>query len=237
MDTQLIGKKLEDFKLFFELFRNSKKESIKDIHNLRIKSRELLSLSDPNDLFYKQLKDVIKVSNKIRDIDVFIEVYCASLPKKYKKKLDIQTIINSENIQRAKEVKKLHFYLNSLVLPNKIKLKTQGSTERIRKLKKSQLYKQELHKYRIFIKTKLYNKKNSSSQNLEEVKRLKKMKDILGTINDNINGIKKLSTYDIKWTLLKKIKKSTKKQNIKLFKEFKILDKKEKMRTDIAVED
>jgi len=227
MQTQLIGKKLEDFKLFFELFRHAKKEGIEDIHNLRIKSRELLSLSDPNDLFYKQLKDVIKVSNKIRDIDVFIEVYCASLPKKYKKQLDLQSIINSENIQRAKQVKKLHFYLNSLVLPDKIKIKTQESTEHVKKLKKSKINKKELHKYRIFIKTRLYNEKNSSSVNLKRVERLKQMKDILGTINDNINGIKKLSAYDIKWTLLKKIKKSTKKQNIKLFKEFKILDKKE----------
>ena len=228
METLLIMNKLENFKLFFELFRNSKKEGIEDIHNLRIKSRELLSLSDPNDLFYKQLKKVIKVSNKIRDIDVFIEFYCASLPKKYKKKLDLQIIINSENIQREKQVKKLHFYLNSLVLPNKIKMKTQESMEHIKKLKKSKLNKQELHKYRIFIKTRLYNEKNSSSANLKRVKRLKKMKDILGTINDNMNGIKKLSAYDIKLTLLKKIKKSTKKQNMKLFRKFKILDKKEK---------
>ena len=228
METLLIMNKLEDFKLFFELFRNSKKEGIEDIHTLRIKSRELLSLSDSNDLFYKQLKKVIKVSNKIRDIDVFIEFYCASLPKKYKKKLDLQIIINSENIQREKQVKKLHFYLNSLVLPNKIKMKTQESMEHIKKLKKSKLNKQELHKYRIFIKTRLYNEKNSSSANLKRVKRLKKMKDILGTINDNMNGIKKLSAYDIKLTLLKKIKKSTKKQNMKLFRKFKILDKKEK---------
>jgi len=228
METLLIVNKLEDFKLFFELFRNSKKEGIEDIHTLRIKSRELLSLSDSNDLFYKQLKKVIKVSNKIRDIDVFIEFYCASLPKKYKKKLDLQTIINSENIQREKQVKKLHFYLNSLVLPNKIKMKTQESMEHVKKLKKPKLNRQELHKYRIFIKTRLYNKKNSSSENLKRVERLKKMKDILGTINDNMNGIKKLSAYDIKLTLLKKIKKSTKKQNMKLFRKFKILDKKEK---------
>lgn len=227
MDTQLIIYKLEDFKLFFEIFRNSRKEAIEDIHNLRIKSRELLSLSDPNDLFYKQLKKVIKVSNQIRDIDVFIEFYCASLSKKYKKKLDLQTIINSENIQREKQVKQLHFYLNSLVLPNKIKMKTQESMEHIEKLKQPKLNQQELHKYRIFIKTSLYNEKNSSSQNLKKVKRLKKMKDILGTINDNLNGIKKLSAYDVKLTLLKKINKSTKKQNIKLFREFKILDKEE----------
>lgn len=227
MQTQLIVNKLEDFKLFFELFRHAKKEDIEDIHNLRIKSRELLSLSDPNDLFYKQLKDVIKVSNKIRDIDVFIEFYCASLPKKYKNKLDLQSIINSENIQRKKQVKKLHFYLNSLVLPNKIKIKTQDSMEHVKKFKKSKLNKQELHKYRIFVKTRLYNEKNSSSKNLKEVERLKKMKDILGTINDNMNGINKLSAYDIRWTLLKKIKKFTKQQNRKLFEEFKILDKKE----------
>ena len=83
MDDKLLLKKLQEYKKFVKQFIVDLKNSVEDIHTLRINSRELHSLISADDPFYPQLKRVIKLSNKIRDIDVFFEVYLHSLPKKY----------------------------------------------------------------------------------------------------------------------------------------------------------
>jgi len=222
MDSEFLLKKLQEFKKLLSIFVKSNKNDIEEVHKLRVRSRELFSLLSVDDIFYNKLKKVIKLSNKIRDIDVFFEVYLDSLPKKYITKLDIKSLTYTANKSRKKKLYKLHLYLESLEVPTTIEFQYEEST--LNKIDENELTSPnqvELHKYRIFIKKRLYKEKTSSLVDENKIKILTIIKDILGTINDNINGLNILKSYDIDPDLIKEIQDFTQKENLKLFKEFK----------------
>lgn len=219
--------KLKEFSQYVEKFVKQNEEGVEEIHKLRVMSRELYSLLGVEEPFNKSVKKVIKISNKIRDIDVFFEVYFNALPKKYRTQLDAGDVIQSTNKSRKKEIKKLHTYLQNLVLPKSAEFHDEG--EEIGVVMSGEglkLEKAESHKYRIYIKKILFREKNSSVRDEQKIKILSKIKDTLGTINDNFNGVQRLNTLDIKTKLLKKIENFTQKQNLKLFKRFQKLNQK-----------
>ncbi len=224
MDTTEWLKKLKEFKKYVNNFLKHQKESIEDIHKLRVMSRELFSLVGVDEPFSKSVKKVIKTSNKIRDIDVFSETYLKSLPKKYLNELDTKSLIKSVHKRRKKEIDNLHTYLKTLVIPESVEFHHENQEIDVMNGEELKLEKEELHKYRIYIKKTLFMEKNSSAKDEKKIKTLSKIKDILGTINDNYNGVKELSSFDIKPKLLTKIEKFTQKQNLKLFKQFKYLN-------------
>ena len=227
MNNVLLQKKFKEFKKYIEQFVTSHKSGIEDIHKLRVSTRELFSSMSVDNLFYSRLKKVIKLSNKIRDRDVFFEIYLDSLPRKYLTKLDIESMRQSTTNSRKKKIDKLHLYLKALVIPKTIVFKYEKSKYMLTiQNKLISPYQVELHKYRIFIKKMLYKEKNSFPLNENKIKTLKIIKDILGTINDNINGINRLQSFDIEVGLFKEIKAFTQEQNLKFFKEFQILDNK-----------
>lgn len=213
--------KLKEFKQYTSEFVKYKKESVQDVHSLRVKSRELFSLLSPEEPIRKKIKKVIKTSNEIRDIDVFVENYIESLPKKLRVKLDMKSIIEVVNKSRGEEIEKLHKYLGSLEINNTLKfIEANQEIDAIRSVILD-FDQSELHKYRIFIKKMLFREKNAFKKDEKKVKLLTKIKDILGDINDNSNGVKRLSGYNVEEELFKDIEEFTQKRNLKLFKEFK----------------
>jgi len=218
MENKQVDKKLQEFKKVVKHFRNKSLQSAEDIHTLRIKCRELFSLLSKDDTLAKSVKKVISLSNEIRDIDVFFSDYLAALPKKQRKKAQEEMTSKAKDDGREKEIKKLHKYLKNLEIPKSIEQKIQEETEQnLVAMEFPKLHKKKLHKYRIYIKKKLYIEKNSSVKNEKKIKILTDVKDILGAINDNYNGLKRLESYDIKESLYKKIKKFTQKENRKLY--------------------
>lgn len=225
MNNKLLQKKFQEFRKYAKNFVSSGKSEAEDIHKLRVNSRELFSLISVKNPFFTKLKKVIKLSNKIRDIDVFYEVYLDSLPKKYIVKLDIDSMKQITNKSRAKQIEKLHLYLKSLDIPQSIEFKCKVfKSDFSWKKGHSRLSHSELHKYRIFIKKILYKEKNSFPLDEKKITTLKSIKDILGTINDNINGIYRLKAFELDIKLFKQIESFIQEQNLKLFNEFKILD-------------
>ena len=218
--------KLKEFKKYIEEFVEYKKESVEDVHSLRVKSRELFSLLSPEEPLRKMVKKVIKTSNEIRDIDVFVENYIESLPKKYIVKLDMKSIIEAVNKNRVLEIKKLHEYLNSLSIDNRVKfIEKEQEIDAIKNVS-LEFEQSELHKYRIYIKKILFREKNALKKDEKKIKLLTKIKDVLGDINDNSNGVKRLSEYDVEENLFKNIDEFTHKKNLKLFEKFKKLNDK-----------
>ena len=218
MENKQVDKKLQEFKKVVKHFRNKSLQSAEDIHTLRIKCRELFSLLSKDDTLAKSVKKVISLSNEIRDIDVFFSDYLAALPKKQRKKAQEEIASKAKDDGREKEIKKLHKYLKNLKIPKSIEQKIQEETEQnLVAMEFPKLHKKKLHKYRIYIKKKLYIEKNSSVKDEKKIKILTDVKDILGAINDNYNGLKRLESYDIKESLYKKIKKFTQKENRKLY--------------------
>ena len=111
MDDKLINKKVEKLNRYYKKISKKNLTSIEQIHKLRTKTRELISLVSRKTPFYKKLKKIIKLSNEIRDIDVFNSVFLDSLPKKYKKLIDLKDIEKQTQSQRETDIKKLFKFL------------------------------------------------------------------------------------------------------------------------------
>jgi CHAD domain-containing protein len=222
IDNKSVQKKLQKFKKLVKEFSKSKKSATEDIHILRTKSRELYSILDQEEEFRADLKKVIKLSNHIRDIDVFYAVFIAFLPKKYVKKLDMKTILASTTSQRKKELNQLHKYLQSISIPQNAESKTtkKGTSDAI-DVNRLNFNQAELHKYRIYIKKKLFREKNSLGQDKNKIETLIQIKDLLGMINDYSNGLEMLKKYPLNASLIEDIESCTQKENLKLFKKFK----------------
>ncbi|MDY0123219.1 CHAD domain-containing protein [Sulfurimonas sp.] len=218
MENALLAKKLEKFKEFINRFTKKSLQSADDIHTLRIKCRELFSLLDKEGAFAKSVKKVISLSNEIRDIDVFFDDYLESLPKKYRKKVLEQISEKAKEGGRKKEINELHKYLKNLKIPNSAEQKTEEKTEQnLVAMEFPKFDKKKLHKYRIYIKKRLYVEKNSSSKDEKKIKSLTETKDALGAINDNYNGLERLRSYGVKEKLHEKIEKFTQEENQKLY--------------------
>lgn len=211
-------KKLQEFKKFINHFTKYSLQSADDVHTLRIKCRELFSLLSKDDVLARNVKKVISLSNSIRDIDVFFDDYLKSLPKKYRKKVQEEISEKAKDIGRKKEIKKLHKYLKNLKIPKSAEQKTEEKfLKNLVTMKLPKFDKKKLHKYRIYIKKRLYREKNSSVKDEKKIKKLTEIKDTLGTINDNCNGLERLRSYGVKEKLYKKIEKFTQKENAKLY--------------------
>ena len=221
MQSKSFLKKLNEFKRHVESFVADEDSSAKSVHKLRVGARELFSLLSSKELFSKELKKIIKQSNKIRDIDVFLQSYINSLAKKDISKLHVKTIKESIYEKRDKMIKEFHKYLKSLSIPKSVLFQEITQPSAVKKVEITELNKKRLHKYRIYIKKILYIEKNSPVVNQKKVRLLSKIKDLLGEINDNYNGLKILRHQNVKPKLLKKIQKNKKMQNLKIFKEFK----------------
>lgn len=222
MENALLAKKLEKFKEFIKHFTKKSLQSTDDIHSLRIKCRELFSLLDKEDTFARSVKKVISLSNEIRDIDVFFDDYLESLPKKYRKKIKEEISKKAKESGRKKEINELHKYLKNLKIPNSAEQKTEEEIEKnLVAMKLPKFDKKKLHKYRIYIKKKLYVEKNSSVKDEKKIKNLTDIKDALGEINDNYNGLERLQSYGVKEKLYKKIEKFTQEENAKLYEKIK----------------
>ena len=217
-------KKLKEFKKYVKSFINSRKSGHKDIHTLRILSRELHSLLSNTDPFYERVKKVIKISNKIRDTDVFFKLFLPSLPKRYRNNLEIESIKKYTNKSRKKKIEKLHKYLKSLVIPKNVLFASANSELNFVSSEELKLDKIQLHKYRIYIKKVLAKEKNSFPINETKIKILIKIKDILGSIHDNYNGIERLSICSVNPVLLSEIENFIQEENVKLYNQFKSLN-------------
>lgn len=224
MKNALLAKKLEKFKEFIKHFTKKSLQSADDIHSLRIKCRELFSLLDKEGAFARSVKKVISLSNEIRDIDVFFDEYLEFLPKKQRKKVKEEISKKAKENGRKKEIKKLHKYLKNLKIPKSAEQKTEEEKEQnLVAMEFPKFDKKKLHKYRIYIKKRLYVEKNSSSKDEKKIKNLTDIKDALGVINDNYNGLERLLSYGVKEKLYKKIEKLTQEENKKLYESVAII--------------
>lgn len=224
MENALLAKKLEKFEEFIKHFIKKSLRNADDIHSLRIKCRELFSLLDKGDALARSVKKVISLSNEIRDIDVFFDDYLESLPKKYSKKVKEEISEKAKEGVRKKEIKKLHKYLKNLKIPKSAEQKTEEeAAQNLVTIRLPKFDKKKLHKYRIYIKKRLYVEKNSSSKDEKKIKNLTDIKDALGAINDNYNGLERLCSYGVKEKLYEKIERYTQEENAKLYESVAII--------------
>jgi len=171
------------------------------LHQLRVEARKELAKLISKNRIDISLKKLLKLSSKVRDADVLIEM-CNS--KKIKKYLQHQ---------KKRDLKKLLKFLekfNSQIIPYSQKIEC----EKICKYNLLKKNDKKLHKIRILIKKCRY------SQNKEE---LKPLQTLLGKVHDYYNCIKLLKKFNLNYKKEKKIKQKYLK---KAYKEHKKICKK-----------
>lgn len=225
METNLLREKVKALKLLYDELLESSSAEVEEIHELRKQTREVLSLISQKDSFYKELKKVIKITNEIRDIDVFQTLFLENLPKKLKHKLDLKTLHRTLQEIRKSYIAQLLEYLKFFLFPANITFEIKQK-EQLREIPLQKLDpnfdQKKLHKYRIYIKKLLYNYKNFLPKEKKVIKKLEAIKDHLGHINDNFNALKRLEHLESGH--LNDIKKYVEKENSKSLKKIDKLD-------------
>jgi len=164
------------------------------LHDIRVLARKTLAnLAQQNksDLY---LKNLLKISSKVRDIDVLKEICKSKKLKKYLKKLQKKEL--KPLIQHLKNYKKEIVIL-------KTKKISHNKCKKICKIDLSKQNDKKLHKIRIQIKKCRY------ALNLEE---LKVLQTTLGDIHDLYNCIKLKKQLNLKYKKEKKYKKKLTKE-------------------------
>lgn len=221
MSTQKIKDKIKALRDKVELFISQSDGDIESVHKIRTSSREILSLLNEQKLHSNDLKQILKLSNKIRDIDVLITQYLTKIPKE--KKINIVLIKDILKEERKKELIVFFDYLKDFSTQNISFLQKEKKSNKKMELEYLSHKKKELHKYRIFIKNQLYLAKNAEKKDKEKIALLTQIKDLLGFINDNHNAIKMVKDMPLDSKEIKALKRFTKEQNLSYFNQVKEL--------------
>ncbi|MCK5110579.1 MAG: CHAD domain-containing protein [Arcobacteraceae bacterium] len=217
-----IDKKILKIKKLIEHFISSDSYGIDDIHKIRISTRKSLCLLRDKKLNCKYLKRIIKLSNKIRDIDVFLYDYLTKIPPKYQLKINTTVLKDILHNKREEEIKKFLTYLE-IFLVKKIKFLQSNQIDKPTVKPRLSLNIKKLHKYRIYIKNQFYAAKNETKKDKMKIKFLEEIKNLLGNINDNHNAIKIIKKLNLNKVDTQNIVNYTNKQNKSYFKKVKKL--------------
>lgn len=218
MSDEKIEKHIKKLSSQVKNLLNKENNTPKAIHKIRIKSREIISLLESQQLYSPSIKKIIKTSNKLRDLDVLINEYFVNLPKGYYKLVNLEKIKENVIELRNKEYKKFLAYLKEFT-----SFEIGFVHKEISKIDKANKYnflpyeKKELHQYRIFIKRLLYIEKSKEQKDKYKIKLLTQIKNNLGIINDNRNAMKVIKKLAQNKREIKKLTQYTEKQNIHLF--------------------
>ena len=164
------------------------------LHDIRVLARKTLAnLAQQNktDLY---LKNLLKISSKVRDIDVLKDICKSKKLKKYLKKVQKKEL--KPLIKHLKNYKKQIIFL-------KTKKISQNKCKKICKINLLKQNDKKLHKIRIKIKKCRY------ALNLEK---LKILQTTLGDIHDLYNCIKLKKQFNLKYKKEKKYKKKLTKE-------------------------
>lgn len=215
-----LAKKFSEYQKVLKKFISKHKNKIEQIHDLRIKSRELYSIINRQEPFAKDLKQVIKLSNKIRDIDIFHSHFLKKLPKKYFQLLPKELIFEELKRIRDEDLEVFYTYLKQLSFPQKLTMMKQTTDDAKNFQRNFEYEKKSLHKYRIYIKELLYQEKNSHTKNKKRMELLTQIKDILGEMNDNFNALEILKSFTLKQELLQQLETYVEDTNRRLYEKF-----------------
>lgn len=220
MDDHFIEKKIDKLDTIVKRLLQKEFVGYDDIHSLRTLSREILSLISKESELYNTIKKIIKLSNHIRDLDVFKYDFLESLQQHYKNSIDLKLLHEEISIQRDADLATLVLYLGELILNSSQHAHTSQNNTTHHHIKKPPLKfgRKNLHKYRIYVKTKLYIFKNRYPYEKAAIRRYMFLKDSLGDINDNFNALSIIESFDLDEQSYKLIKEYVISENQRLFK-------------------
>lgn len=155
-------------------------DNIENIHSLRVSTRKLLSNSIDGYVFdSKQYKKLIKKSNEIRDIDVFIDEIIPIIP------LDLEELKRLFIVYKSSKVRKfIEFLKKSDFNTVSFRLQTHHNTDCYDFLSAQvdTLTFEDLHKVRKSIKQTKYHLSHIAPK--ETIKKLSNLQDLFGQIQN-----------------------------------------------------
>jgi len=211
---------MKQFEKFLDLVDRYKKHNHNSevLHDLRVGCRRLSSLIDRStDLAYA-LKKLRKLSNEIRDIDVFKEEFYQNLKNSQQGKLKRSGFLKDLNDKkRAKEIDFLYFLngIDWVELPY-VKSENKKSVHEAYPITVPSKKRKSIHDFRIRVKKLRYVLELSEQENDKQIDYLEKMQEVSGKIHDL--DVAKLLLKDFsKKSATKKIKKSVKRKRTDLY--------------------
>lgn len=188
-------------------------EDPENLHKLRTYSRRVRALLKKDDPFVKYVKKAMKLSNPIRDIDVFLEEFIPKLKAKeikalYKKGL-FKRIMNEHEQHTFEMIEYLRNVPNIeevLAFEEQADEPKKGSKKGASKEKKTnakpeldeafpEFDQEELHDFRIEIKKLRYYTEAFEPDNANDLKKLAGIQEELGSIHDVGEAIKYLESF------------------------------------------
>jgi len=180
---------MKQFDSFLELLNIYKidNDDIEVLHKLRVSSRKLSSILKRKSELSKNLRTLRKLSNEMRDLDVFEDEFFKSLKSTHQKKL---LKLGLENfIKIRKNILKVDFLLflqsiSWIELPLVISKKKIVLDNEVNYLEAPSQESDDIHKFRINVKKLRYRLEHSESENDRLIQLLKKMQEFSGKIHD-----------------------------------------------------
>lgn len=184
------------------------------LHDIRITARKLIVVMNPDDSMGLSLKKLIQSSNKIRDLDVFLEEILPQFPKKWH--VDFKDICRALKIKRGEMSHDFKLILteewlsdslteNDLLAVNKEKthsdlnrhkMELKEIEKRLKKvlkeLKSIDIEDKHLHKIRLVSKRLHYQLARFYPQETKLIKTTKLIQEMLGDFHDLYQAIKLL---------------------------------------------
>lgn len=207
-------------------------QDIENLHQLRVQSRRILAHLQKESNLYRQLKETMKKSNPVRDIDVLMADTMPTFPKALRKKIKSSGLI--EKIKKTKTQKEQilreflfdveyayedflffqHVEEEEPARPDKaetgkaIRKKAVPMTKVTRlntDIKLLEIPEKEVHRFRIQVKKERYTAEHQSKPNKKTISIFKKMQEFLGKFNDYCVFKETLHHYKIDKAIMREV--------------------------------
>jgi len=207
-------KKLNQLLTCYNRLDDDDSQLVECLHNIRIAARKLIELMDPEVFAVLSLKKLIQASNKIRDLDVFLNEILPLFPKKWHS--DFNELYLALKTKRGEMIHDFKLILtedwlsdshseNDLLLDNKEKKHSDLSRHKmelkeiekrlkklLKELKSIDIEDKHLHKIRLVSKRLHYQLARFYPQETKLIKTTKLLQKRLGNFHDLYQAIKLL---------------------------------------------
>lgn len=207
-------------------------QEIENLHQLRVQSRRILAHIQKESNLYRQLKETMKKSNPVRDIDVLMADTMPAFPKSLRKKIKSSGLIEKIKKTKSQKEKILREFLFDVEYayedflffqhpqndepaeatskaPAKTAKKKSVPTVPVTTLNTDiqllELPEKEVHKFRIQVKKERYTAEHQNKPNKKAISVFKKMQEYLGKFNDYCVFKETLHHYKIDSAIMKEV--------------------------------
>ncbi|BCN92444.1 hypothetical protein THMIRHAM_02290 [Thiomicrorhabdus immobilis] len=210
-------KKLNQAIIRYNRLSDDDTKLVKCLHDMRVAARKSIVVMSPEDSMTLSLKKLIQSSNKIRDLDVFLNEILPKLPKKWHAELDnirqplilkrlemnqdFRIVLKEEWLNDLSQIENFSSDKRSLQYDSNRHQMTHKEIEKslkkaLKELKSIELEDKHLHKIRLVIKRLHYQLERFYPDEKQLLKLTKLIQTELGEFHDFYQAVKLLKQHE-----------------------------------------